>query len=132
MTWFQSSLYNLFYLSPRNDALIRLDYSTIKGINNRNSPCFEVGPHFTFSACLDRKMTVLCDSWCWIISEGKSPDVFFKFPLFLHLFPELVPELYKSNSISTHTSNTLLNNTVESSTIFHSNLMLYINWFYEI
>jgi hypothetical protein len=27
---------------------------------------------------------------------------------------------------------TVLNNTVESSTIFHSNLMLRINWFYEI
>ena len=37
----------------------------------------------------------------------------------------------QNHSISPCTT-TVQNNTVESSTIFHSNLMLRINWFYEI
>jgi hypothetical protein len=37
----------------------------------------------------------------------------------------------QNHSISPCTT-TVRNNTVESSTIFHSNLMLRINWFYEI
>jgi hypothetical protein len=27
-----------------------------------------------FSMFFHRKVTVMCDSWCWIIREGKSPD----------------------------------------------------------
>jgi hypothetical protein len=74
------------------------------------------------------------------ITEGKSPDDkinsafctnFFQISTFLHLVPELMPELYKNHSISP-CANTVLNNTVESSTIFHSNLMLCINLVYEM
>ena len=72
------------------------------------------------------------------IREGKSPDDLKKNSTFCTKFLQISTFLFffrdagtlQNHSISPRT-NTVLNNTVESSTIFHSNLMLHINWFYE-
>jgi hypothetical protein len=73
------------------------------------------------------------------IREGKSPDdkktlhfvlIFLQISTFL-FFSGAHTGTLQNHSISPR-ANTVLNNTVESSTIFHSNLMLRINWFYEI
>ena len=74
------------------------------------------------------------------IREGKSLDdkknsafctnFFANFHFFVS-FPRAHARTLQNHSISPH-ANTVLNNTVESSTIFHSNLMLHINLVYEI
>jgi hypothetical protein len=74
------------------------------------------------------------------IREGKSPDDkktahfvlnFLQISTIFASFSWAHAGTLQNHSISPCTT-TVRNNTVESSTIFHSNLMLHINWFYEI
>jgi hypothetical protein len=74
------------------------------------------------------------------IREGKSPDDkktlhfllnFLQISTIFASFSRAHAGTLQNHSISPCTT-TVRNNTVESSTIFHSNLMLCINWFYEI
>jgi hypothetical protein len=75
-----------------------------------------------------------------VIREGKSPDDkktphfllnFLQISTIFASFSRAHAGTLQNHSISPCTT-TVQNNTVESSTIFHSNLMLRINWFYEI
>jgi hypothetical protein len=74
------------------------------------------------------------------IREGKSPDDkktphfllnFLQISTIFASFSRAHAGTLQNHSISPCTT-TVRNNTVQSSTIFHSNLMLCINWFYEI
>jgi hypothetical protein len=74
------------------------------------------------------------------IREGKSPDDkktphfllnFLQISTIFASFSQAHAGTLQNHSISPCTT-TVRNNTVESSTIFHSNLMLRINWFNEI
>jgi hypothetical protein len=95
----------------------------------------------------------MLSNWCFIhsigngyyttaryIREGKSLDdkknfafstnFFANFHFFVS-FPRAHARTLQNHSISPH-ANTLQNNAVESSTKFYCNLMLFINWVYEM
>jgi hypothetical protein len=74
------------------------------------------------------------------IREGKSLDdkktlhfllIFFANFHFFVSFPQAHARTLQNHSISPH-ANTVQNNAVESSTKFYGNLMLFINWVYEM
>jgi hypothetical protein len=74
------------------------------------------------------------------IREGKSLDdkktlhfllIFLQISTFFVSFPRAHTRTLQNHSISPHV-NTVQNNAVESSTRFYCNLMLFINWVYEM
>jgi hypothetical protein len=57
--------------------------------------------------------------------------IFLQISTFFVSFPQAYARTLQNHSISPH-ANTVQNNAVESSTKFYCNLMLFINWVYEM